>query len=478
MKAYFKKFGIVIFAASFVILTVVNSAMYTNRNELYQNKNHLEEVKENYLKFCAGCHGKDLERFTGREWVFGGTPDEMFSTIKNGRPSIGMPGFQKGLNDDEIQNLANYILVELPHIGRKERPFKSLEDTIQSENFAFILETVVPDLDVPWGMAFLPNGDLLFTERSGLLYRFSDGEKNLISGLPQVIEMGQGGLMDVELHPDFEQNGWIYISFNSPAERKSDGGNTSILRARLVNDELKDIEILFKAQPDLSSGVHFGCRLEFDGKNHLYFTVGERGTTQNAQTLTNHCGKVHRIFDDGRIPDDNPFVGVEGAMPTIYSYGHRNPQGLAIDKKTGIIWEHEHGPKGGDELNVILPGRNYGWPEITFGINYDGTIITNDTAKSGMEQPVYYWIPSIAPCGMDFFEGKVYKGWEGNILIGSLSYEYIERCVLEENKVIHTERLLENIGRVRNIKMGPDGYVYFSIEKPGQILKIIPVEDF
>ncbi len=247
------------------------------------------------------------------------------------------------------------------------------------------------------------------------------------------------------------------------------------MRCRLKDDKLVDKEILFKALPAEKRGVHFGSRLEFDKEGYLYFTVGDRGRQENAQILSNHSGCVHRVHDDGRIPDDNPFVNSTDTMSTIFNYGHRNIQGLGINPKTDELWSHEHGPKGGDEVNIEKKGVNYGWPEITFGINYDGTIITEDTAKAGMEQPIIYWVPSIAPCGMDFVEGDLYKNWTGNLLVGSLRFQYLERCEIDNNKIIHQEKLLEGIGRVRNVKLGPNGYIYVSIEQPGKILKIVPV---
>lgn len=349
-----------------------------------------------------------------------------------------------------------------------------------SELIEYKAEIVVSDLEIPWGMAWLPNGDMLVTERSGTLHVFSNGIlSEAIEGLPDILSIGQGGLMDIELHPDYENNAWIYFSYSSRSESNKDECNTAIMRARLENNKLVDQEKIFQALPYSGKDYHFGSRLEFDRDGYLYFSVGDRGDREvNPQSLENHCGKIHRIFDDGSIPPDNPFVNTEGAMPTIFSYGHRNPQGIALHEVTGEIWTHEHGPKGGDEINIIKKAGNYGWPEITFGINYDGTIITNDTARDGMEQPLIYWVPSIAPCGMDFVEGNIYPGWEGNLLIGSLSIMYLVRCEIKNNEVIHQEKLLEGIGRVRNVKMGPDGYIYVATESPGRIIKIIMLKAF
>lgn len=323
------------------------------------------------------------------------------------------------------------------------------------------LKTVVSELDIPWGMAWLPNGDMIITERSGTLHIFSAGAlSEPIEGLPDILSAGQGGLLDIELHPDYENNGWIYFAYSSRSDINENECNTAIMRARLENNKLIDQEKIFQALPYSEKNYHFGSRLEFDRDGYLYFSVGDRGAREvNPQSLENHSGKIHRIFDDGSIPPDNPFVNTKGAVPTIFSYGHRNPQGIAKHPVTGKIWTHEHGPMGGDEINIIEKGINYGWPEITFGINYDGTIITNDTAQDGMAQPLLYWTPSIAPCGMDFVVGNIYKEWEGNLLVGSLKFMYLERLEIKDDQVIHQEKLIEGIGRVRNVKIGPDGYI-------------------
>lgn len=246
------------------------------------------------------------------------------------------------------------------------------------------------------------------------------------------------------------------------------------MRARLKDDRLVDQEVLWKATPTEKRGVHYGSRIEFDEKGYLYVTIGDRGNRPNAQDISNHSGGVHRFKDDGTIPTDNPFYNVEGAVKSVYNYGHRNIQGMALHPETGELWTHEHGPRGGDELNIEMPGVNYGWPEISYGINYNGTIFTEDSAREGMEQPIIHWTPSIAPCGMDFVEGDIYPEWEGNLLVGSLRFKYVLRLELDGQNVIHQERLVDGPGRVRNVKLGPDGYIYVALEDPGRILKIVP----
>ncbi|RMG70396.1 MAG: PQQ-dependent sugar dehydrogenase [Bacteroidetes bacterium] len=352
---------------------------------------------------------------------------------------------------------------------------------VETQQLNFRVDTFLTDLEVPWAMAFLPNGDMLFTERGGDLHIVRDGKLHPtpIAGVPPVLARGQGGLLDIELHPDYAENGWIYLSFASPAKEgeEGDGANTEFIRVRLEGNRLVDHEHIFKASPNYKTRHHYGGRMEFDGEGYLYLTVGDRGGRDEVQDLSNHRGKVMRLHDDGRVPEDNPFLDVEGAQPEIFSYGHRNPQGMDIHPETGEVWAHEHGPKGGDELNIVRAGNNYGWPEISYGINYDGTIFTEDTAREGMEQPITYWVPSIAPCGMSFVNSRKYGEWEGDILVGSLAFRYLVRVELDGNTVTKKEVMLENLGRVRAIEEGPDGYIYVAVEGPGMIVRLIPEEE-
>jgi glucose/arabinose dehydrogenase len=465
--------GIPLFLISSIFLFSPESAPSESKSRVASNLSQAS-AKDNFLKYCAGCHGVQMERFAGNTWEAFKAGNDLTSVIKNGLPVLGMPSFEKAFTDAEIKAISNYILTEIK--SRKQAPVAvKFPAVIRSKHQAFRIDTVAKGLDVPWGMAFLPDGDMLVTERSGQLFRFSGGKlKAIISGVPEVYAQGQGGLMDIVLHPQYRQNGWIYISYSQKAP-DGVGGNTAIFRAKLKENKLVDQQELFKAIPNSTKGVHFGCRMVFDDQGYLFFSVGERGEMKNAQTLSNHCGKIHRIFDDGRIPPDNPFVNTPGAMPTIYSYGHRNPQGIDIHPVSRRIYNNEHGPRGGDEINLVGKGNNYGWPVITFGINYDGTIITKETAKTGMEQPVFQWTPSIGPSSMKFVTGNRYPGWKGDILNGSLSFKYLERVHLEGDKVTEQEKLLENAGRVRNVTMSPDGFIYVAVENPGIIVKLIPV---
>ena len=333
-------------------------------------------------------------------------------------------------------------------------------------------ELVVPDLDIPWGFVFLPDNSMLINEKQGQIIHFKNGVKSNIKGVPEVYYKGQGGLLDIVLHPNYKENGWIYLSYSS-ADGKERGGNTAIIRAKLLDNELVEKQVLYKATPNSTRGQHFGSRIVFDTNGFLFFSIGERGDRdRNPQDITRDCGKIYRLYDDGRVPDDNPFVNEAKAKKAIYSYGHRNPQGMALHPTTGKLWAHEHGPKGGDEINIIESGKNYGWPVITFGINYIGTKITNETSRQGMEQPIHYWDPSIAPSGMAFITSDKYPDWKGNLLVGSLKFHYLNNCYLDDEKVSKEERLLDGLGRIRSINQGPDGYIYVGIENLG-IVKLL-----
>lgn len=344
-----------------------------------------------------------------------------------------------------------------------------------AESFRVI--TLADGLEHPWGMAFLPDGGVLITERPGRLRLYRNGvlEPEPITGLPRIAPVGQGGLLDIALHPDYRDNGWLYLSY---AAAGPGGVGTEVARARLQGRRLVDLQRLFALQPKSGTGRHFGSRLRFDRRGYLYITLGDRGDRARAQRLDDHAGSVIRLHDDGRVPRDNPFIDRDGARPEIYSYGHRNPQGMALHPN-GEIWIHEHGPQGGDELNRILAGRNYGWPVITYGVNYViGTPIGEGTAKPGMEQPLHYWVPSIAPSGMAFYRGDRFPAWRGDLFIGSLKFRLLVRLRLDGMTVVDEERLLQGeLGRIRDVRNGPDGYLYLlTDESDGKLVRLEPAE--
>lgn len=337
-------------------------------------------------------------------------------------------------------------------------------------------EVVVEGLEHPWGMAFLPDGGVLISERPGRLRRVVDGQllDQPIQGLPPIAAVGQGGALDVALHPDYSKNGWIYLAYVAGEDGEV---GTEVLRGRLQGNRMEDIEVLFRLLPKSDTGRHFGARLVFDRDNYLYVTLGDRGDRPRAQRLDDHAGAIIRLHDDGRIPKDNPFLDIPGAKPEIYSYGHRNIQGADLHPRTGELWTHEHGPQGGDELNLINKGANYGWPVITYGVNYGiGTQVGEGTAKPGMEQPLHYWDPSIAPSGMAFYTGDRYPDWNGDLFIGALKFQLLVRLELEGTKVVAEQRMLEGkLGRIRDVEQGPDGYLYLLTDQnDGRLVRLLP----
>lgn len=362
--------------------------------------------------------------------------------------------------------------------GPKEPAVESKDETFatQTEKLLIKVDTLHTGFENPWGMTWLGDGRMLVTERKGEILIFKDdqftGEK--IQGLPAVHLVNQAGLLDIAVHPKYAENGWIYIAYAKNFEDTT--GATTIMRFKLEGNTAVQQEDLITAGPAWKGGRHFGSRIVFDNEGFLYFSNGDKGDTpMNAQNLTNAHGKVHRVNDDGTIPADNPFVDSTDAVKSIWSYGNRNPQGLYFDKANNVLWETEHGPRGGDELNIIQKGKNYGWPVITYGINYNGTILADATEKPGMEQPIHYWVPSIATSGVMVVTSDKYPEWKGNILVGALAKMHIARVVLKDNKHIAEEKLLPGIGRVRQVAESPDGYIYAITEATGLLVKIIPV---
>src|SRR5690554_2893656 len=356
------------------------------------------------------------------------------------------------------------------------QPEPNTEVSLEPDKRKYTLETVVANSAIIWSMAWLPDGSMLIAEKGGDMYLVKDTDKVKINNVPEVYNRGQGGLLDVVLHPDYGNNGWIYISYASE-EGDEKGGHTAIMRAKLQGNSLTDNELLYKATPNITGGNHFGSRIAFDDNGYLYFTIGERGEQNvNPQDLARDGGKVYRLNADGSVPPDNPFVNTEAAKTAIYSYGHRNPQGMVKNPATGAIWIHEHGPQGGDEINIVQKGKNYGWPLVTYGINYSGTPISDKTEMEGMENPIHYWVPSIAPSGMAFVTSDKYPAWKGDLLIGSLKFQYLERVDLEGEKVANREKLMADIGRVRDVRQAPDGFIYVAVEGKG-IYKLVPKEE-
>ena len=445
-----------------------------------------EEVDKQYLyasnlykENCVACHAATVTKFIDRDWLHGNSWNEVNRSIRYGHTFMEKVGFVKTFPDSAFNKLTDYLLVRLEQETIESFPTETdYSGIVKSENLNFTLDTIVKGLEIPWGIDFLPNGDLLVTDRNGNFYRQKEGaEKVLIKGTPKVHYEGQGGLLDVKVHPDFQNNQIIYLAYSKPNGGKKEA-STALMMAKLVNDELVNQKIIMNALPYTDKKYHFGSRIVFDNDGHLFISIGDRANRdQNPQDLSKYPGKIHRFNADGSIPKDNPFVDTEGAISSIWSYGHRNPQGLFFDKETGVLWETEHAPRGGDEVNIIQKGLNYGWNEISYGINYNGTVFTNTTHKDGMEQPVFYYMPSTGTCGLIKVTSDKYPAWKGDLLAGSLRFKYISRLKMEGQQVVGEERVLENIGRLRDIKLGNDGYIYFTVENPGLVFRIMPTQE-
>lgn len=339
-------------------------------------------------------------------------------------------------------------------------------------------QVIATGLETPWSLAFLPNGDMLVTERPGRL-RLVDQEGTLsppIKGLPGLYARGQGGLLDVVLDKDFSKNRTLYLSYSEPDHNNPSKAGTAVARATLTQGALSDWQVIFRQRPKVNARNHFGSRLVLMPNNVLFITLGERfNFSEQAQTLDNHMGKVVRIHTDGRIPSDNPWVTTEGALPDIWSYGHRNPQGAAAHPTTGELWIHEHGPRGGDEINIPLAGKNYGWPKASYGSHYSFIPIKDEHAARGFEEPIHYWTPSIAPSGMAFYTGP-YADWQGNLFVGALAGKHLARLVLDEQTVTKEEKLLTDQGwRIRDVKQSPSGDLYILTDDPkASLVKLQP----
>ncbi len=341
----------------------------------------------------------------------------------------------------------------------------------------YTLETAVAttaeDVEVVWGMDWLPSGDILLTSRDAELLRAGGGQLQTIEGLPEIHVNGQGGLLDVHLHPEYADNGWLYITYSSP-EGPGEGSNTALMRARLDGDTLTDQEVLYKGAENSTRGQHYGSRIAFDEQGYLYFSIGDRGAHfENVQDLSRDGGKIYRLHDDGSVPEDNPFVHREDANHAIYSYGHRNPQGMDRNPQTGDIWISEHGPMGGDEINIVQPGQNFGWPYVGYGINYNGEPLAETEVRPGTVQPIWYWEPSIATAGIEFVTSDRYPDLQGHLLVGALGGQQVQLLETHDNRIIRNYTILEDVGRVRQIRQGPDGYVYLSIEGEG-LMRLSP----
>lgn len=435
------------------------------------------------MERCASCHGERLQGGNAQSlvdgvWQFGSDRGYVFRNIKYGIPHLGMPSYEQTLTDRQINQIIDFL-----HDAEQEAGAKppAPPEKLETLDYYIKVDVWADGLEIPWSIDWLDVHRALVTERPGRLRLVEDGKMHpqSIQGTPQVLHEGQGGLLDVAADPNYAQNGWVYLAYSHALEetgRGRPGAMTRIVRGRIKGHAWVDEQVVYEA-PHASYRTtrhHYGCRIVFDPQGYLYFGIGDRGAGTDAQDLSRPNGKIHRIHRDGRIPKDNPFVDRDGALPTIFSYGHRNPQGLAVHPRTGRIWETEHGPMGGDELNLITPALNYGWPEVTYGLDYDGTVISKLREKPGMQVPNLYWRPSPALCGLDFCRGNLFPEWNNHLLVGALRYEQVELLDIEHDRVIHTEMLVKNAGRVRDVACGPDGAIYVVLNRPDIILRLTP----
>jgi aldose sugar dehydrogenase len=448
-----------------------------------QNRIGTGQVADLYRQHCAICHGRELQGGLGGPLVgpleYAKDDAGIARWIREGNPDHGMPAFGDRLSEPEIRALVIYILEKRQQADPASAPGPAAARApAAAGGERFIVQPVIEDgLSTPWAIAFLPDGGFLVTERDGQLRQFRDNRLlPPVAGIPKAWAHGQGGLLEVAIHPGYPDNGWVYLGFSEAPDRRR--GSTAIARGRIRDNRWTDHQWIFRVPEahHLSTRHHFGTRIVFqDG--YLFFAIGDRGRMDSAQDRASPNGRVHRIHDDGRIPDDNPFRDDPDAFPSSWTLGNRNIQGMALHPRTGDLWTAEHGPRGGDELNRIQPGRNYGWPVITHGMNYNGTPITENTSAPGMEQPDHYWTPSIAVCGITFYTGQAFPGWRDNLFAGGLASQQLHRIVIEDGKVVSDEILLRGIGRIRDVATGPDGALYLVLNSPDQIVRLVPAAE-
>ncbi len=470
-----------------IILLITLSASCTQKEvNRTTNDTHQEvAVAELYLQHCGGCHGANMEGASATtlikdDWVYGRRRSRFIRNITYGINAAEMPAFEHILDDESIGALADYI-IEAQDISPTER--RNIPDQIQTKDYVLTVETVVETgLEVPWAIEFVDEDHALISERGGQLTWLINGilDTARIKGLPVPhTASSTGGFMDIALDPDYEHNGWIYLSYshtNDDVLDKEAPALTKIVRGKIEMDQWLDQQTLFEVPDSLmpTNGNRWGCRFLFDPEGNLLFTIGDMAKDMDAQNLGKATGKVFRIRPDGSIPEDNPFINDPNALPAIFTIGNRNTQGLALHPITQEIWSTDHGPMGGDELNILKKGANYGWPIITYGRDYSGDIVSELTKKEGMEQPIIQWTPSIAVCAAEFCTSPHFAKWKHQLLIGALSFEELRLISLEGQKVVDQELILKNLGRVRDVKFSPKGKLYIILNNPDVIISMMP----
>ncbi len=443
-----------------------------------------QDGRQVYQSYCIGCHGPQLEGSVASalikdQWEHGGDKQSIINTITNGIEGTEMISWGTVLSESEIEAAADFILSVQD--GPMDLTEVETSYTLETYHYPLKVERLVPSgLSAPWGIEFVDENKALISQKNGQLVWMIDGAllHQPVANTP--MSYGQniyGGYMDIALDPEYAENGWVYLAFSHNSQNSLDSltpGMTKIVRGRIIENSWVDEQELFEVHDSLkvSGGTRWGCRFLFDREGYLYFTIGDMNREDDSQILTRPAGKIYKINPDGSIPEDNPLVGQQGALQAIYSWGNRNAQGIALHPESGLIYASEHGPKGGDEINIIRKGFNYGWPVITYGIDYDDSIISDKTHQQGMEQPIFYWTPSIAVSAIEFVNGTVFPKWQNNLLVGALAFQEIRRLVIEEGKVIHEELLMKGYGRVRDIKQAPDGTLYLLTNAPDAVLRV------
>ena len=466
---------------SFLCLTACTSATAQSGADLYAEN-------------CASCHGSGVDGGSAAslfddDWSHGADRAQIKRNIVMGIESAGMPGFEGAMSEPELASLMSYVLDMPAPQTKTEVLTKGLKpgvaaiadltpaiDEIENMADSLEIEDFLVGLDEPWGFTFLSQDEVLVTEKRGNLWlATSDGQKTEIKNTPIVNKGGQGGLLDVALDPDYDENKWVYLTYSHPLSGKSGPSMTKLVKGRIVDSNWMEEQVLFQAKSEhyVDTKYHYGSRITFDDAGHVYFSIGDRGKKDQAQDTNLPNGKIHRLKTDGTIPEDNPFLS--SAYPSIYSFGNRNPQGLIWHPDTAVLWSTEHGPKGGDELNDIFSGKNYGWPEISYGINYNGTELTPYKTKPGMEQPASQWTPSIAVCGLDVYSGDLFPAWKGRLLAGSLAYQSLRLVQVNGDQYVDEIEILKDKGRIRDVTTGPDGAIYVAL--PTKIVRLSPAKD-
>ena len=468
------------FYLSVLILTL---SIFTYR---CNNEPDINLGKQLYSANCVSCHQTKNTDLFSKKWRGKLAHSYVSTVIVNGIDSLQMPSFKNELSDFEISSLTHFIISNIyDSTGYDMANNEKRKEFYSTEKIDFKLEKVLSGDNMPegwifknpWSISFIDSINLLVTEKSGVLYHYNLNNNKIvkIKNLPSIDVSEHGGLLDVEVHPNFKQNKTIYLTYSVSGTILK---TLRVSRFKLLNDSLELINTFLEVEPWSLAGQEFGSRMFFDDQLKLFVTVGNRVLYDECQDISTDVGKIHRFNDVGTIPSDNPFKDAKGEPTSIYTYGHRNPQGISINPVDGSIWSVEHGPKGGDELNLIIKGANYGWPLASYGTNYNGSKLTDSTQIKGTEQPVHYWVPSIAPGALEFVKGDKYPAWKGNALVTALQLKHISRLEIEKNKVVHEEKLLDVFARMRDIEQSPDGYIYFTCQiyqAPGEIYKILPV---